>query len=73
VGARQGQGLAAEAMRAAIGWADVHGKGEKLTAIIDPGNSASQRVAQKLGFVRVAEGVYMGKPIILFERPRGAA
>ncbi|HVY50998.1 MAG TPA: GNAT family N-acetyltransferase [Devosia sp.] len=66
----QGQGLAEEAARAAIGWAAEHGVGERLTAIIDPEHAASLRVAAKLGFVEFARGEYMGKPIVLLERPR---
>lgn len=66
----QGQGLAEEAMRAALGWAAEHGRGEVLTAIIDPGNGASRRVAAKLGFAEREEAIYNGQPITIFERPR---
>ena len=66
----QGQGLAEEAMRAAIAWAGQHGTGERLTAIIDLGNAASRRVAAKLGFTERGPAVYNDKPLTIFERPR---
>lgn len=66
----QGQGLAEEAVRAAIGWAAGHGKGERLTAIIDPDHGASLRVADKLGFVEFARSEYGGHPVVLLERRR---
>lgn len=70
VGPMQGKGLAEEAMRAALGWAALHGKGDRLTAIVNPDNTASLRVADKLGFRRFAEGAYNGKTAVLLERPR---
>ncbi len=57
-------------MRAAMDWAAVSGTGERLAAIIDPGNAASRRVAQKLGFREVTETTYAGRTVILHERPR---
>jgi len=68
--AAQGQGLAEEAMRAALGWADEHGAGSRFTAIIDPGNAASLRVAEKLGFAESTYSSYSGKPVVLLERKR---
>jgi RimJ/RimL family protein N-acetyltransferase len=68
----QGQGLAEEAMRAALNWAAVDGTGERITAIIDPGNAASRRIAQKLGFSEVTVATYGGKPFVLHERQRRA-
>ncbi|MEO8757241.1 MAG: GNAT family N-acetyltransferase [Devosia sp.] len=68
----QGQGIAEEAMRAAIGWASTHGTGDRLTCLIDQDHAASQRVAAKLGFVEYARTTYTGKPVILLERPRRA-
>jgi len=68
--AMHGQGLAEEAMRAAIGWAAEYGVGARLTAIIDPGNIASLRLADKLGFAEFARTTYSGHPVILLQRPR---
>ena len=50
-----GRGLATEAMSAILAWADdVLGRPE-IRCIIDPGNTASQRVATKLGFEAMGE------------------
>jgi RimJ/RimL family protein N-acetyltransferase len=66
----QGQGLAEEAVRAAIVWAAANGKGERLTAIIDPEHAASLHVAAKLGFREFARSSYHGRPVVLLERLR---
>jgi RimJ/RimL family protein N-acetyltransferase len=68
--AMQGKGIAEEAMRAALGWAELHGSSDRLTAIIDPGNSASLHLAGKLGFTEFARGPYNDKPVVLLDRPR---
>jgi RimJ/RimL family protein N-acetyltransferase len=64
------QGLAEEAMQAAIGWAAAHGAGERLTCIIDPANAPSLRLAGKLGFSEFARSTYNGMPMVLLERQR---
>jgi len=69
-GPMQGQGLAEEAVRATIKWAADYGKGERLTAIVDPGNAASLRLAGKVGFVEFARADYAGKPVVMFQRAR---
>jgi len=66
----QGQGLAEEAMRGALGWAAEHGTGDRLACMIDPGNGGSLRVAQKLGFAEFARGSYNGNEALLLDRPR---
>jgi RimJ/RimL family protein N-acetyltransferase len=71
--ALQGQGLAEEAMRAAIDWAGAHGVGSRLAAIIDPDNTPSLRLAEKLGFAEFARTTYNEHPVILLQRPRPGA
>jgi RimJ/RimL family protein N-acetyltransferase/ribosomal protein S18 acetylase RimI-like enzyme len=44
-----GHGYATEAAQAAVGWAWTALGLEELSSMIDPGNAASQRVAQRLG------------------------
>ena len=66
--AGQGWGYATEAMQAAIGWAEAAFAGRKMTAIIDPDNQMSVRVAKKLGFSELARTTYLDKPIVVFER-----
>lgn len=64
----QGQGFASEAVRAALGWADQALPGREIPAIIDPGNAASIRVAERAGFALREDAVYRGAPILLFRR-----
>ena len=66
----QGRGLADEAMRAALLWADAHGTGDRIACIIHPDHAGSLRVAEKLGFVAMGEGRYNGGPMVMLERPR---
>ncbi|MGN6489198.1 MAG: GNAT family N-acetyltransferase [Devosia sp.] len=66
--AGQGWGYATEAMSAAIAWAETAFAGQRMTALIDPDNQPSVRVAKKLGFAELARTTYADKPIVLFER-----
>lgn len=50
-----GRGLATEAMAAILAWADEALDRPEIRCIIDPGNTASQRVAAKLGFEAMGE------------------
>jgi RimJ/RimL family protein N-acetyltransferase len=68
--AMQGQGLATEAMRAAIAWAAERELPARLTCLIDIDNSPSQHVADKLGFSEFARTTYNGKAVVLSERRR---
>lgn len=68
--AMQGRGLAEEAMRAALSWAEQHGRGSRITCIIHPDHAASLHVAGKLGFTEFGRSTYHGSPIVLLERPR---
>jgi RimJ/RimL family protein N-acetyltransferase len=47
-----GKGYATEAMAAVLDWADTELKAPEVRCIIDPGNTASRRVAEKLCFVQ---------------------
>lgn len=64
----QGRGLAEEAMRAALAWADAAQAGRRITAIIRPDHAASLHVAGKLGFVEAARAWYHGAAILVLER-----
>jgi RimJ/RimL family protein N-acetyltransferase len=68
--AMQGRGIAEEAMRAALAWSAAHGTSDRLTAIIDPDNPASLRLADKLGFTEFARGAYNDKSIVMLDRLR---
>ncbi len=64
----QGKGYAIEAMRAALKWADENFPGATFSAIIDPGNVRSIRVAEKLGFREAARTTYKAKPASVYYR-----
>lgn len=66
-----GSGLATEAMAAALGWADAHLDAAEVRCIIDPGNEASERVAEKLGFRCIGDSDALGDVVAIYSRPRG--
>jgi RimJ/RimL family protein N-acetyltransferase len=73
VPAAHGKGFATEAVRAVLGWGETHfGKDRRMVCMIDPGNLASVRVAQKVGFREYARTTYKGEPTIVFERQASA-
>lgn len=67
-----GHGYASETVAAALEWADATLGADEIVAIIDHGNAASARVAEKAGFVVREEALYKGEPIMLFRRPSPA-
>jgi RimJ/RimL family protein N-acetyltransferase len=69
----QGRGLAEEAMRAAIAWADRVHAGRRMTCIVNAEHAASLRVAAKLGFTGYVETTYHGDLVTMLERPRPGA
>jgi RimJ/RimL family protein N-acetyltransferase len=68
-----GQGIAFEACRAALQWADREFGPVEVPAIISVDNLPSMKLAEKLGFVRAPDGVYKGEPIAIFRRPAPTA
>jgi len=62
-----GQGFATEAVQAALDWGDAHFTG-RTVCMIDPGNVASARVAEKCGYKPFARTTYKGSPTVLWER-----
>jgi RimJ/RimL family protein N-acetyltransferase len=71
---RRGEGLATEAMRAAIGDAWDRARASHLVAYIRPRNDASVRVAEKLGFVLRGPGrARSGEAVDVYEARRVAA
>ncbi len=63
-----GQGIAGEACRAALKWAEAKLASTPIWAIISPENTPSRRLAAKLGFIEVAQTDYHG-PTIVLQRP----
>ncbi|MGI5347877.1 GNAT family N-acetyltransferase [Streptomyces sp. CA-250714] len=58
-----GRGYASEAARAVVEWGFGRLDVEYLTAMIVHGNSASVKVAERLGFTPGREDVFLGKPV----------
>ena len=63
-----GQGLAQEACRAVLDWADANLQPTPIWAIISPGNAPSFKLAERLGFERLADSVYHDEPIAVLRR-----
>jgi RimJ/RimL family protein N-acetyltransferase len=64
-----GQGMAGEACRAVLEWAEQNLKPTPIWAIIAPANEPSLRLADKLGFQPLHETPYHGEPTIVLKRP----
>jgi RimJ/RimL family protein N-acetyltransferase len=64
-----GRGLASEACRAVIEWAESNLDPSPFWAIIAPANEPSMKLAAKLGFERIGETLYHDQPTIILKRP----
>ncbi len=67
-----GHGLAGEACRAALAWADANLPPTPVWAIVAPDNAPSLKLAERLGFERLADSVYNEEPTAVFKRPARA-
>ena len=65
-----GRGIATEAVRAIVAWADRALAAECTACIISPANAASLRVAAKAGYREVRRTTYKAAPTIVSERAR---
>ena len=63
-----GQGMAGEACRAALQWAESSLEPTPIWAIIAPANEPSLKLAEKLGFERLHETTYHGDPTLVLKR-----
>jgi len=63
-----GKGYATEATRAALAWAEANLGAPRTVCMIDVGNTASMRVAEKCGFREWRRASYKGASAVLFER-----
>jgi RimJ/RimL family protein N-acetyltransferase len=68
-----GQGYATEAATASIRWAWPNLDCERLVSLIEPGNAASVRVAERLGMQRLPPELTAGTEFVVYalERPAG--
>ena len=64
-----GQGLASEACRAVLDWAEANLEPTPIWAIIAPANEASFRLAERLGFERLGDTLYNEEPTAVLKRP----
>jgi RimJ/RimL family protein N-acetyltransferase len=64
-----GQGMAGEACRAVIEWAEENLEPTPIWAIIAPANEPSLKLASKLGFERVGDTLYHEDPTVVLKRP----
>ena len=66
----QGQGLAAEGLRAALDWVDGTLGAPRTVCMISPDNHPSIRLAEKVGYRTYGDGTYKDHTVRLFARPR---
>lgn len=66
----QGQGLAAEGVRAALGFCDEVLKASRTVCMISPDNAPSVTLARRCGYREWTQTTYRGDPVTLFERDR---
>lgn len=64
-----GQGIASEACRAVLDWAENALDPTPVWAIIAPSNEPSFRLAERLGFEHVGETLYADEPTAVLRRP----
>ncbi|PSH64872.1 GNAT family N-acetyltransferase [Phyllobacterium brassicacearum] len=63
-----GMGFGSEALSKVVAWGDAFFKHDRALCIISPENAASQRIAKKNGFRKIAETTYTEEPVWMFER-----
>ena len=68
-----GQGIASEACLAALDWADKALPPRPIWAIVAPENEPSLKLAERLGFERLADSVYNDEPTAVLRRSPAAA
>lgn len=64
----QGKGLAGEALGAALAWVDDELNASRTVCMISPDNTASMKLAERVGYRPYAEGAYKGSTVQLLER-----
>ena len=64
----QGKGMAFEALSAALAWCDDALNAPRTVCMISPDNAPSHALADRAGYVRYADAVYKGEPVVLLER-----
>jgi RimJ/RimL family protein N-acetyltransferase len=67
-----GQGLAGEACRIVLEWAEANLDPTPIWAIIAPANEPSMKLAERLGFARIGDTLYHEDPTVVLRRPAWA-
>jgi RimJ/RimL family protein N-acetyltransferase len=67
------QGLAGEAVRAALVWADTQLPDRQTWCLVDCENKASMALAWNVGYLEVQRMDYREKPMVIFARDRKSA
>ncbi len=65
-----GKGIATEAVARVLAWADTSLAAPRLVCMIEDGNAASTRVAEKFAFAPYAHTLYAEAPVTLYRRER---
>jgi RimJ/RimL family protein N-acetyltransferase len=63
-----GKGYATEAVQRALAWGEQQRGMRRFSAIIDIGNTASLRVADKCGFREITRTTYKDHPVVMLQR-----
>lgn len=63
-----GRGYGREAMTACMDWMDTHHPGRRTICMIEPENTASLKLAARLGYRVYDEADFEGLPVLLLER-----
>lgn len=63
-----GRGVAREAVRAVLDWADTNVEAERTVCMIAPEHAASCRLARDVGFEDAGTARYAGETVSIFER-----
>jgi RimJ/RimL family protein N-acetyltransferase len=66
--AAHGKGFATEAVQAIHDWGRTHFEARRSACIIHPENSASLRLAQKIGYSETLQTTYRNSPMVLLHR-----
>ena len=64
----QGQGMAFEAVSAALAWCDEALNASRTVCMISPDNAPSHALAARAGYAPYVETIYKGSPVVLLER-----
>jgi len=67
----QGQGLASEAVQAALKWSDAQWPGEPTVCLIAPKNHASLKLAERRGYAAERKTIYKDHETFILRRPGG--